>query len=50
MRIHIVSDLAGLELKAALVEYLESKGHNVTDYGPYKFRSEERRVGKECCR
>lgn len=37
MRIHIGSDHAGLELKAALVEYLESKGHNVTDYGPYEF-------------
>ena len=37
MRIHIGSDHAGLELKAALVEYLESKGHNVIDYGPYEF-------------
>lgn len=37
MRIHIGSDHAGLELKAALVEYLESKGHNVTDHGPYEF-------------
>lgn len=37
MRIHIGSDHAGFELKAALVEYLESKGHNVTDHGPYKF-------------
>ena len=39
MRIHIGSDHAGLELKAALVEYLESKGHNVTDYGPYEFNA-----------
>lgn len=37
MRIHIGSDHAGLELKAALVEYLESKDHNVTDHGPYEF-------------
>jgi len=37
MRIHIGSDHAGLELKGALVEYLESKGHNVTDHGPFEF-------------
>jgi ribose 5-phosphate isomerase B len=37
MRIHIGSDHAGLELKAALIEYLESKGHNVTDHGPFEF-------------
>ena len=37
MRIHIGSDHAGLELKAALVNYLESKGHNVTDHGPFEF-------------
>ena len=37
MRIHIGSDHAGLELKAALIEYLESKGHIVTDYGPFEF-------------
>jgi len=37
MRIHIGSDHAGLELKGALVEYLESKGHHVTDHGPYEF-------------
>ena len=37
MRIHIGSDHAGLELKAALVKYLESKGHLVTDHGPYEF-------------
>jgi len=33
MRIHIGSDHAGLELKAALVEYLQSKGHDVNDHG-----------------
>ncbi len=37
MRIHIGSDHAGLELKGALVKYLESKGHNVTDHGPIEF-------------
>ncbi|MBF8253245.1 MAG: ribose 5-phosphate isomerase B [Actinobacteria bacterium] len=37
MRIHIGSDHAGLELKAALIEYLESKGHSVTDHGPFEF-------------
>jgi len=37
MRIHIGSDHAGLELKGALVEYLESKGHNVTDHGPHEY-------------
>ena len=37
MRIHIGSDHAGLELKGALVEYLESKGHSVTDHGPFEF-------------
>ncbi len=37
MRIHIGSDHAGLELKGALVEYLESKGHRVIDHGPHQF-------------
>jgi ribose 5-phosphate isomerase B len=37
MRIHIGSDHAGLELKAALVNYLETKGHSVTDHGPFEF-------------
>ena len=37
MRIHIGSDHAGLELKAALVKYLELKGHSVTDHGPFEF-------------
>ncbi len=34
MHIHIGSDHAGLELKAALVTYLQSRGHEVTDHGP----------------
>jgi ribose 5-phosphate isomerase B len=37
MRIHIGSDHAGLELKGALVEYLQSKGHEVTDHGPHQY-------------
>ena len=37
MRIHIGSDHAGLELKAALVEYLKSKGHDVNDHGPHEY-------------
>jgi ribose 5-phosphate isomerase B len=37
MRIHIGSDHAGLELKAALVEYLQSKGHEVKDHGPHEY-------------
>jgi ribose 5-phosphate isomerase B len=37
MRIHIGSDHAGLELKAALVEYLQSKGHDVKDHGPHVY-------------
>ena len=37
MRIHIGSDHAGLELKVVLVEYLQSKGHDVTDHGPHEY-------------
>lgn len=37
MRIHIGSDHAGLELKAELIEHLVSKGHDVTDHGPYEY-------------
>ena len=37
MRIHIGSDHAGLELKAALVEYLQAKGHEVNDHGPHEY-------------
>ncbi|HEY8405585.1 MAG TPA: ribose 5-phosphate isomerase B [Acholeplasma sp.] len=33
MKIALGSDHAGLELKNALVEYLSSKGYEVTDYG-----------------
>lgn len=37
MNIHIGSDHAGLELKSALVHYLESQGHAVTDHGPHEY-------------
>ena len=37
MKIHIGSDHAGLELKSALVQYLQSQGHAVTDHGPHKY-------------
>ena len=37
MRIHIGSDHAGLELKGSLIEYLQTKGHDVTDHGPHQF-------------
>ena len=37
MRIHIGSDHAGLELKAALIEYLQGKGHDVKDHGPHEY-------------
>ena len=37
MRIHIVADHAGLELKAELIKHLQSKGHEVTDHGPYQY-------------
>ena len=37
MHIHIGSDHAGLELKSALIAYLETKGHDVTDHGPHEF-------------
>ena len=34
MRVYLGSDHAGFELKNHLVEYLEGKGHEVTDIGP----------------
>jgi len=35
MKFYIGTDHAGLELKNWTVELLKSKGHNVTDFGPY---------------
>jgi len=37
MKIHIGSDHAGLELKSALVQYLQLQGHTVTDHGPHEY-------------
>ena len=37
MQIHIGADHAGLELKAELIAHLKSKGHDVTDHGPYEY-------------
>ena len=34
MRIAIASDHAALEMKAALVDWLQQAGHEVTDLGP----------------
>jgi ribose 5-phosphate isomerase B len=34
MRIAVASDHAGLNLKAALVQHLRKRGHDVTDLGP----------------
>ncbi len=39
MRIHIGSDHAGLELKALLINHLTSKGHDVTDHGPFEYNA-----------
>ena len=37
MRVHIGSDHAGLELKNALVEHLNSSGHDVVDHCPHVY-------------
>lgn len=37
MRIHIGSDHAGLELKAILIDHLNTNGHEVIDHGPFEF-------------
>ena len=35
MKLGITSDHAGYDMKAMLIEYLESKGHEVIDFGPF---------------
>src|SRR4051794_8377837 len=37
MRVHLGSDHAGIELKAHLVAWLESQGHDAVDHGPAKY-------------
>ena len=37
MKIYIASDHAGYELKAKLIDHLESKGFEVEDCGPFKY-------------
>jgi len=37
MRVHIASDHAGYDLKAALVAHLGEKGHDVVDHGALTF-------------
>ena len=37
MRVHLGSDHAGLELKAHLVEWLTSHGHEPVDHGPFVY-------------
>lgn len=37
MRLHIASDHAGFDLKAALVEHLTASGHDVVDHGAHEY-------------
>ena len=37
MRIHVASDHAGYELKVALVEHLQTAGHDVVDHGAHQY-------------
>jgi ribose 5-phosphate isomerase B len=37
MRVHIGSDHAGYEAKAALVAALQERGHQVVDHGPHEY-------------
>jgi len=37
VRIHIGSDHAGLDFKAAIIKHLEAAGHEVIDHGPHTF-------------
>ena len=41
MRIHIGSDHAGYELKAALVEHLQATGHDVVDHGAHAYDADD---------
>ncbi|MGI8433587.1 MAG: ribose-5-phosphate isomerase [Nocardioidaceae bacterium] len=41
MRVHCGSDHAGLELKAHLVRWLGTQGHDVRDHGPYAYEPDD---------
>lgn len=41
MRIHIASDHAGFELKAALVAHLQEAGHDVVDHGAHAYDAQD---------
>jgi ribose 5-phosphate isomerase B len=41
MRVHIGSDHAGFELKAALIERLQELGHEPIDHGPHTYDAED---------
>lgn len=41
MRVHIASDHAGFELKAALVGHLQASGYEVTDHGALEYDSQD---------
>ena len=41
MRLHIGSDHAGFELKAALIEHLTAAGHDVVDHGAFAYDAQD---------
>ncbi len=41
MRIHVASDHAGYELKAALVAHLQEAGHDVVDHGAHAYDAQD---------
>ncbi|RYJ00972.1 MAG: ribose-5-phosphate isomerase, partial [Actinomycetales bacterium] len=41
MRVHIAADHAGFELKAHLVEWLTSQGHEPVDHGAHAYDADD---------
>lgn len=41
MRVHLGSDHAGFELKAAMAEHLREQGHEVVDHGAHEYDPED---------
>ena len=41
MRLHIGSDHAGFELKAALIEHLTAAGHDVVNHGAFEYDAQD---------